>query len=200
MRHRLLTTISLALILVILTGSAALAYLYRVQVAITEGDSTDYTMLPVMWDQNNDWLADNGFMESDALDTRVETLSGTDKPWMVAEDRTLTSIPVDMDSQNNIYFVTGETDATSMDIITGYDGEITVPDAADLELGDSFEIEQSGWIDTDAGVDKNLVYKELAFQTYISANEEITSNIYSSASAWVHPTGFVDPDTAWTDN
>lgn len=57
-----------------------------------------------------------------------------------------------------------------------------VSDNSTLELGNDFEIEQSGYVDTDAGADKNLVFKDDAFRTYISAEDEITSAIMYGAN------------------
>ncbi|WP_149867358.1 hypothetical protein [Dehalococcoides mccartyi] len=55
---------------------------------------------------------------------------------------------------------------------------MTADDDASLELGNNFIIEQEGYINTDASSDKNLVYKEGAFRSYVSGDNEITSSIY----------------------
>ena len=96
---------------------------------------------------------------------------------MVADNKNLTATIVPANSQTNLYFTTANSDLSSLDIITGTDGYITTDDDATLELGSDFEIEQLGYVDTDAGSGKNLVYKETAFRTYISAEDEITSAI-----------------------
>ena len=199
--NRIVSAILLALLMVTLTGSVALAYLYRAPVAISENASTDYDMVGVLWDQNNTWLANNGFMSSTANDTRVQTLGGLNKPWLVADNKTLTAIPVPADSQTNLYFVTGESEASAMDIIVGYGGYFTVSDNATIELGANFTVEQSGWIDTDNGTDKNLVYKEGAFRTYVS--DTVAGNITSAiletvvSSTWISPT--TATGTSWAD-
>jgi len=72
-------------------------------------------------------------------------------------------------------------------------GGMTTPDNnADLELGDNFTIEQTGWVNTDNGTSKNLVYKQDAFRTYVSetVSENITSAILSTQ--WTTPTGHTD--------
>jgi len=138
----------LVFIALLLVASPVLGYLYRASVAITETSSNAYTMLPVMWTSPNQWMADNGFMKSTALDTRVQTLGGSNKPHMVADDRTLTAIPVPADSQTNLFFATGESDLTAMDIITGQDGYLTTKDVAALEGGNNFQDDISGYIKT----------------------------------------------------
>jgi len=150
---------------------------YQAPFTVVESGGNNYTMLPVMADANNKWMADNGFMEATALDTRVETLDGLEKPHMVADDRTLTAIPVPAYSQTNLYFTTGNSDLSAMYVIVGTGGEITVADHANLELGDTFDIEMKVYVDTSAGASKNLIYKNAAFQLYISAAGSITATV-----------------------
>jgi len=202
-KRRLSSTIILLVTLfLLLAATPAFAYLYRAPVAITENASTSYDMLPVLWDQNNTWLASNGFMNSTANDTRVQTLGGLNKPHMVADNKTLTAIPVPASSQTNLCFVTGESELSAFDIIVGYDGYFTVDDTAAIELGDNFTIEQSGWVDTDNATDKNLVYKQGAFRTSVSptVSGDITSGIFE----WVTPTAdggvWTNPGNAYDNN
>jgi len=184
----------LAILGILIIASPVLAAAYSATFVVTETASTDYDMLAIQEDADNLWMSANDFMETDALDTRVETLGGVEKPSMVADDRILAAIPVPADSQTNLYFTTGNSDRVSMDIIAGLDGYYTIPDAAALEPGDDFEIEiTDAWVDTDAGADKNLVYKESAFITYISDTEEITSAIPLPATPeTLLPTGVGD--------
>lgn len=182
MKKILTIGVASSLLVVVFTVVAVFAAAYSAPYTITETNSNAYTMLGVSVSVGNQWLADNGFMEADALDTRIETLSGLEQPHMVADDRTLTAVVVPADSQTNLYFTTGNTDLTAMDIITGYDGYITVADDAALELGDGFEVEIKGYIDTTAGSNKNLVFKNAAFKIYISAEGSIKAEITGGTS------------------
>lgn len=169
--------ILLGLVAVLLASMPVLAAVaYRAAYTIVESGGTAYTMLPTSVLVDNQWLADNGFIEADALDTRIETLGGLIRPHMVATNKTLTSVAVPANSQTNLYFTTANSDLASLDIITGSDGYITIDDDDTLELGSDFEIEQLGYVDTDVGADKNLVYKEDAFRTYIDGATNITTN------------------------
>lgn len=142
-------------------------------------------MLGATASSNNQWMADNGFMGSSALDTRVETLGGLHQPHMVAENRTQVAIPVPVSSQTNLYFTTGSSNLSAFPVITGYDGYVTVADNATIELSDNFTIEASGWIDTTTGVDKNLAYKRSAFNAFVNptVSGNITAAILGTASA-----------------
>ena len=57
------------------------------------------------------------------------------------------------------------------------DAGMATTDDASLELGDNFTIEHKGYVDTDAGADKNLVLKEGAFRTYVSGATNIISEV-----------------------
>ncbi|MCK9600323.1 MAG: hypothetical protein M0R06_14860 [Sphaerochaeta sp.] len=147
---RVTRILSLVLILasVLTVALPVFAYLYRAPVTIAGSSTTSYDMLPVIWSQDNTWLASNGFMSSTAMDTRVQTLGGLNKPWMVADDKVLTAVPVATDSLTNLYFTTGESTASAMNIITGYGGYFTVADDAALEIGNNGAIRYDGYIDT----------------------------------------------------
>ncbi|KKN30088.1 hypothetical protein LCGC14_0837650 [marine sediment metagenome] len=175
----------LSTVAVLLIATPILAFLYQAPFTIIEDAGTDYDMFPASVDANNTFMADNGFMEVDALDTRVETLAGSDKPHMVADDRTLGAVPVEANSQTNLFFTTGETDLASMNIITGFDGFVTIPDNATLEPGDDFEIEcQDAFIDTSAGADKNLLTKGTGFSISVSAAGSIEAAIALIPGSW----------------
>ena len=98
------------------------AVVYRAAYTIVEADGNAYDMLAVLEAADNEWMADNGFIQPDALDTRIETLGGLNKPHMVAENKTLTAVPVPANSQTNLYFTTANSVLSSLDIITGNDG------------------------------------------------------------------------------
>ncbi len=185
----------LVLVVVLLVSTPVFAYLYRAPVAITENASTSYGMLPVLWNQNNTWLAANGFMNSTANDTRVQTLGGSNKPWMVADNKTLTAVPVPSDSQTNLYFVTGESEASAMDIIVGYGGYFTVSDDPALELSNNFSVEATVCIAPDIPFG-NLFYKKDSYAEFIEAPGTVTASILG-ATVMTTPTGTSDPGAVW---
>ena len=178
MKHRIISIILLTLIAGLLVVSPVLAYIYRATYTVTENASVPYDMVGVQTDNAvaNQWMADNGYFNSTANDTRIETLGGLEKPHMVTENLTYTAIPVPANSQTNLYFTTGNNEE-AFDIIPGYDGYITVANDPDLEPGDNFTIEMKGWVYTDNWTDKNLVNKDNAISVYISDNEEISVDI-----------------------
>ena len=162
----------LSTVAVVLIAAPVLALMYQAPFTIIEDAGVDYDMFPALVGAKNTFMAANGFMEADALDTRVETLAGSDKPHMVADTFTLAAVPIDANSQTNLFFTTGETDLASMNILLGYGGFITIPDAAALEPGDDFEFEfQDTYINTDAGAGKDLLLKTDAIEITTSAGD-----------------------------
>jgi len=178
----------LVLIAMVMAGGTVLAaysYYANIQVSETNGNSYDY--LPVIVDVDNDYLSDNGYISLTGLDTRI--LSGSaELEHLVADDKVLFVAPsVGADSRDNYRYTLGNTDLDDFPIITGYDGYITVSDSATLEFGSDFESEFKGWVDTSAGSDKNLIYKEDAFQTYISGASDVTSRVLKTDSMTFYP-------------
>jgi hypothetical protein len=120
---------------------------YAATLDVSNNSSTSYGMLPVIAYVDNSFMAANGFFDADALDTRVEDLSGNIKPHLVADNKTLLAIPSANNSITNLLFTTGNTPLTSMPIITGYGGYLTTTDAANLEFGSNFTLTLDGYVD-----------------------------------------------------
>lgn len=163
----------LAAVLVLLLAAPVLAVVYRAAFVVTEANGNAYAEQPVTVLSDNQWLADNGFMEDDALDSRVETLGGLELPHMVVDDRIWTVTNIAATSNTNLYFSTGNTDLTDTDIIAGGHGDysagyITTSDIPALEDGTQFEHETTCYLETD--------YRE--YYTYLqftSANSDWVS-------------------------
>jgi len=188
--------LALSFIAVILVAVPVLALVpYSAPYTVTEDASNSYDMLGVVGLSNNQWMADNGFINSTGNDTRVETLGGLEKPHMLTTNMTLTAIPVPANSQTNLYYTTGNSELDSFYTITGYDGYVTASDNADIELGDNFTVELKGWVDTTA-VGGNLTFKDSAFNLFISGSGNITAAIPITTDNYT-PTGHNDPDNAW---
>lgn len=189
--------IAILLAIASLTGGIVLAATqYSAPVAITENASTAYTMLPVMWDSPNVWLADNNYMSPTANDTRVETLGGVAKPHMVADNKTLTAIPVGANSQTNLFFTTWNTALDAMNIVLGYGGHITTTDNASLEPSDNSTVSYSGHIDMSAT--DNIIWEKENALSLKKVSDNITVTI-GVEEDWVTPTSHSDPDTGWNN-
>ena len=180
----------LAVMLLGLVASVTLAYSYYAIVQVQEADGNSYTYLPIIASIDNDYLADNGYIGITGLDTRV--LSGsTELKHLVTDDKTLFVAPtVGANSTGNYRYTLNNDDLDSFPVIVGSGGHITVPSdiGDDMQLGDDFEIELEGYVDTDSGSNKRLIYKQNAFEVWVSDDEEISASI-------LHSTNFITART-----
>ncbi len=197
---------------------------YSAPLTITSASATSYTMLAVQTTASNTWLANNGYMNSSANDTRIETLGGLVYPHMVAGDRTLTAAPVPTGSQTNLFFTTGNTVPTAMSVITGWGGYLMVTDNTTLEPSANFSITQTGhWGDSGYSVNKGFEYQQHLASGNLTATiggyysvTQIRMRFHHSGAptnasvhevqffepatwTWVAPTGNSDPSTLWTN-
>lgn len=166
--------------MLILAGPV-LAYIYSAPIQVTNSSNTTaYPMLPITRSVNNYFMSINGFMETDALDTRVQTLAGAAQPHMVADNRLLFAVPIPASSSTNLQYTAGNSDLSAFKIIPGYGGSVTIPHAPSIELGDNFKIEFQGYVNTAAGTNKNLVFKDQAFRVWVSGEKQISASVYES--------------------
>lgn len=180
MARRLLTALLLALGLAVVVASLALAYLYRADFNITESGGTTYPMLAVIGGANNAWMANNGFI-GNGQDTRVETLAGSLKPRMVADDKILTAIPVAAHSQTNLVYSTGNSNQ-AMSIIVGHGGSVSTTSHANIQPLNDFDLYYTdAFVDTSAGmVGETIARKDGALSWYVSSTGHMTLSIYGT--------------------
>lgn len=146
--------------------------------------NSSYTAMDVgvPFDLDTDNMIDSGYINGDCSNTALTLPDGTPIPYMPAvegfDDWVFYISQITQNSVQNYNLYTGG--GTDMDGDIVYfpgDGGMTVADDAGLEPGDSFGIEVSGYVDTTSGSDNNIVFKDEAFQFYISGASEITARI-----------------------
>jgi len=172
--HRIKKSILLATMLALLIAVPVLAYTYSASITVTESDSVGYEMLPIIVTVNNTYLRDHGYISTNGTDTRVLEASNV-LHHMMADNKTLFCANISAGSQVNFDYTLGNSPLSSFPVIVGYGGYVTASDDSSIELGDNFSFEVNGWIDTDNGTNKNLIYKQNAFRLYVSEN--VSGNI-----------------------
>jgi len=170
-----------ALLAAPLTALAATAYF---DITISETSGNSYTQLPLIHTVANNTLADNEFMRSDGLDTRVKS-GDTALPHMVANDRTVFVFDsLGADHSAAVRYSMGNEALSSFDVVPGWGGYVTTSDSVGLELGNTFEIEQKCYVVTAAdNVGDDLAHKEGAFRSYVDSAGNITSGFYISGGS-----------------
>ena len=171
-KHNIIVSALLACIAAIVVAVPVLAYTYYIPITAYNGSAFNYGMLPFLADVDNDTLISNGYTTT--LGTRV-SLAGANLPHMIADDKTLFAMPAGTLASYNANQLLGETALTSLKIIPGYGGYVTVADDAALEPTNNFEIEIDGYFDVSTVA--SILSKTSALTIGVSAAGEITSNI-----------------------
>lgn len=179
----------LPLLAVLLVASPVFAFLFSAPVSIQEVNGTAYSMIGVQDDIPTTWLVSQGIIDANGLDTAISPTH----PHLVANDRLLTAVPLPANGQVNVAFTTGNTPVSNMAIIPGYNGYVTILDAAALELASvGFIVMTDIFIDTSAAsIGVNLFNKASAIRTYVSAVNTISVSIpvtfaSNTSDAWVY--------------
>jgi len=164
-------------------------------VAQNSGSSAD--SVRAVADINTQAFIDGGFVTSDLLNTALQTPGGTDIAYMpgVGDNPWALFIPSigAYEQLGYVFYTGGPAMQTGFHYIPA-DGGMTTADSASLELGNNFEIELSGYIDTSGGDGQNLIFKNGAIQVYVSDEGEITVELSEPTTTTFYP----DPHTEVT--
>ena len=137
----------LGMLIIILFGIPVLGAYYA-NLQVVEANGNPYTQLALQKAVDVQRLVDNGYISPTGLDTKVVTGAGTPLPHMLVDDRLLFVTDITASSTSNLLFTTGNTPLDSFPVIVGDGGYVTTADNDDLELGNDFEIEYEGYMDT----------------------------------------------------
>lgn len=181
MKRKIGYSLLLALLLLSLITTTVLAAGYNATIIVNNsGGALAYE--PVKVTQDNSYLATYGYISATGLDVDI-ALNSVSANRMLTQKQTLFVVPsLDASSSYNYVWSSGNTPDTDTDIVVGKNGYVTVTDTAPLEIGDDFEIETKGYVNT--STPSNLIIeKDGAFYTYISSASEISSAIYAGGVA-----------------
>lgn len=159
----LLLLVGLMLIPGVVLGTTT--FKYYIPIRVTNNSTENITGIAVLVTINNTQLANLGYMEATGLDTDV-ICGGVEVPSMIAGDKIAFFIDSITPTSNKTYnYRLGVDPArTSFQVITGYGGNVTRDDHADLEPGNNFTIYLSCFVDT--SYDHYLLLKEDAIAIY----------------------------------
>ena len=189
------TRVAIACLIVVLSFAVAVPAMaaYYISISVTESNGTDYDMLAMNVTMDIDHLADNGFINEDGLDVRITNSQGGQLPFMLAEDKLMFASAIEGDKTTGLQMTTGNSPLDSTAIVVGNGGYATVSDAANLELGDDFEIEfLDAYIDT--ANDLDLIDKDDAFRIYTDDTGTVNAEIYGSSTSIEQTAQFGDRD------
>ena len=173
-----ITTIMVAAMVLMATPVWAGYYSY----VIAENTGTDYSQLAMNLTIDIDYLVEEGYISASGLDTRVTDSSYFILPHMLAEDRLMWVSDLAGNRSTQFLFWTQQSLLDSMPTITGHGGNVTIDDVAALEPGDEYAFGVMGYVNTDAGANKNIIRKDNAVTMNITAAGNITFAVYGGNS------------------
>ncbi len=190
MRKLIITGVVFGLVLIgpvaVMASDVSDATFYGTLKITNVGAATGVVSVPFTLSTQN--LLNKGYVNSNFTNVAIRNGAGTDVAFMPAQGAgTDWVVFVDSIAQGQILndgFYTGGSTAMGGKIryFPG-DGGMTVPDDASLELGNDFELEVKGYIDTSAGADKNILRKDGAISIDASTANTITATITTSGTA-----------------
>lgn len=171
--------VSLILIMFPMSLGAA-TYTQYVGITIANNNASGFAYMPVILNINNSQLASYGYISASGLNTNFAE-GGTNSIYSLTTSKAVIVIPVLSASQQRTYqYQLGYSPAQSdYPFSSGYGGNVTIADAAALELGSNFEINVSGYFD--ASKTGDIVSKTSAFALVSDGVGNITATIPSSS-------------------
>jgi len=158
--------------------------LYKADIVVTDNGAAT-TNVAVVCPINTQALIDGKYVTTNLLNTATQ-YSGGDIPYMPGVNTNpwvfwVPSIGTG-ETLPYVFYTGGPTMQTGFSYFPDSGGMTTNDNNTSLELGNNFVIEQKGYVDTTAGSNKNLVYKDGAFKTYVSADGSVSSTLYFPTS------------------
>ena len=172
---------------------------------VTDESATARTGLPVMLGYGGQSLIDSGKIDADGLNTNMQ-VGTNDIKYMMSTTQVnivLVSMPASAKVTADLY--TNYAPAqTNFPIIVGDSGLVTIPDDANIELGNNFDVEIDGYIDTSVdAIGNNIVNKDDAFFVGIVDSNTIGAAFVNNTTTFQNlivgdnvQTGMVD-DASW---
>lgn len=190
-----------AAILIIVAGISIPVYAatweYRFPITATDNTSTSRTYYPVITTSGGQQVINAGYMDNDALDTNMQ-IGSTSLKYLIAQNHfafVIPNLPANGVVTSDLY--TGYAPKqTTMDIVTGDGGYVTVYDDVTTEITDNGSIELvEAYIKTSAGSD-NLVRRNSTYWLYYDGTANLT---YEVLFAQTVPNADMEAATSWTN-
>jgi hypothetical protein len=153
-RLGLLTLIGLLTLVAPVYAVSVTNALYTADIVSTN-TGTATTNVAVVCPINTQTLIDGKYVTSDLLNTALQTQGGTDVPYMPGVDSNPWAFFVPSigasESAPYVFYAGGPAMQTGFDYFPASGGMTSADNNTSLELGNNFEIEQKGYVDTSAG-------------------------------------------------
>jgi hypothetical protein len=119
---------------------------YTYQLTMNELSGITYANTPFIFQVSNSALVSGGYLSSSGLDAQV--VDGSSVPTMLTTTQTAFVDGISANGSKNVNYTTGNTPASTMPVIVGNGGSITIPENVALEPGSAFSISATGYVNT----------------------------------------------------
>ena len=200
-----LVTMVVILCLVLIAGGIAIASdittaTYVGTIRVTNNSTATANVSTVMALSSAD-LISQVWVDSDFTRVAIRSAAGADVPFMPSINSTIPWslwVPSIGDTATIDYlFYTGPSDLVSTKYYFPASAGMTVADAPSLELSDNFTLAVSGYLNTDSGKNKNIIYKPNG-GLRLAVSENVSGNITVGLSPSGGYTDAFQADS-WTD-
>ena len=119
---------------------------YTYQLTMNELSGVAYAETPFIFPVSNSALVAGGYLSSSGLDAQM--VDGSSVPTMLTTTQTAFVDSISANGSKNVNYTTGNTPASTMPVIVGNGGSITIPENVALEPGSAFSISATGYVNT----------------------------------------------------
>ena len=182
MLRKVICSLLLGVLIIVMFSSVVFAaWEYIFPTTVTDSSNTTRTYYPVFLGYGGQALVDNGKISANGTFTNMQ-VGGSDIKYMMSTTNVtavLPLLPAGGIATANLY--TGYTpEQSGFPIIPGEGGYVTVSDNASMEPAANFSMSVWGYMETSFGSNKNIIYKQDAFKTYVSAISTVTATILNA--------------------
>jgi hypothetical protein len=141
---------------------------YTYQLTMNELSGVAYTETPFIFPVSNSALVSGGYLSSSGLDAQM--VDGSSVPTMLTTTQTAFVDGISANGSKNVNYTTGNTPASSMPVIVGNGGSITIPENANLEPGSAFSIAATGYVNTASPTTTGNTVTAVTASTVVQSN------------------------------
>lgn len=160
-------------------------YGYYMDITITDTSGVARTQVNVATGISGTNLYNAGYIASNGMDTRVRATNGTtDYDYMIVSNQLVINIPTlgAYQSLTVRLYMDFAPVQTAIPMVLGTGGYVTTADAAALEPANNFSITFSGYVNTAAGANKDIYFKDTALRLYVSGAGDVSGVITAPGS------------------
>lgn len=164
----------------LLPSVAHASYSNYIRIEVLNNQSTALEATPVLVTINHTQLINYGYINSSGLNTNL--IEVADRSYMPASDRLGVYAPSFAGYQGRVYYyrLNNAPPQSSFPLFVGVGGNVSNTDSLTMELGNNWEIDLNGYLNTHATTinGTNIIYeREGTIQVYVNQSEQVEARL-----------------------